>query len=213
MAVNLTQEDNRIFRITHRDNLAWILDNGMHAPSGGKFDDNHRNIGNVDLIDKRTRRQVPVQPGGTLADYVPFYFTPCSMMMYNIHTGYNGVDRVPNEEILIFVSSLTKVAEQGRRFVFTDRHAYLRMAEYFTDLSQLDRIDWSLLQSRNFKHDPDDPGKTERYQAEALVWKSVPLEALLGVCCYTEDVRQLVESEIKDRALEFKVAVRRGWYF
>ena len=47
-------------------------------------------IGNPDLIDKRTHRIVPAPPGGTLSDYVPFYFTLYSPMLYNIKTGMEG---------------------------------------------------------------------------------------------------------------------------
>src|SRR5271166_780096 len=212
MALTLTQEKALIFRITHRDNVPWILDNGMHARTGDKFDANCRNIGNVDLIDKRSRRAVDVPPGGTLSDYVPFYFTPYSIMMYNIHTGY-GVKQVPNDEIVIFVSSLPHIAKQGREFIFTNQHAYPLMAEYFKGLAQLDQIDWPLLQGRNFKHDPDDPGKKERYQAEALIWKHVPLGALQGVCCYTSTVEQQIRAEIQRRALTFNVGVQASWYF
>ena len=212
MPLNLTQEKGLIFRSTHRDNVPWILDNGMHARNGEKFDLNCRNIGNVDLIDKRSRRLVGVPPGGTLSNYVPFYFTPYSIMMYNIKTGY-GVRPVPNDEIVIFVSSLPHVASQGHEFVFTNQHAYPPMAEYFVDLTQLDQIDWPLLQSRNFKHDPDDPGKKERYQAEALIWKHVPLEALQGVCCYTPAVAEHIKTEIEQRSLAFKVGVQPSWYF
>jgi hypothetical protein len=212
MALSLTQDQGLIFRITHRDNVPWILENGMHARNGERLDPNYRNIGNVDLIDKRSRRPVGVPPGGTLSDYVPFYFTPYSIMMYNIKTGY-GVSQAPNEDVVIFVSSLPHVVAQGLRFVFTNQHAYPPMAEYFADLSQLDRIDWPLLQSRDFKHDPDDPGKKERYQAEALIWKHVPLAALRGICCYTPAVEQQVKAEIERRALSFSAAVQRSWYF
>jgi hypothetical protein len=212
MALTLTRERGLIFRTTHRDNVPWILDNGMHARNGEKFDQNYRNIGNVDLIDKRSRRRVGVPPGGTLSDYVPFYFTPYSIMMYNIRTGY-GLKQLPNEDIVIFVSSLSHIAAQGLQFVFTNQHAYPPMAEYFADLSQLDRIDWSLLQSRDFKHDPDDPGKKERYQAEALIWKQVPLTALRGVCCYTPGVELQLKAEIERRALSFNAGVQQSWYF
>jgi hypothetical protein len=150
--------------------------------------------------------------GGTLSDYVPFYFTPFSIMMYNIKTGY-GVKQVPNDDIVIFVSSLPHIAEQGIEFVFANQHAYPLMADYFTDLVRLDQIDWPLLQNRNFKHNPDDPGKKERYQAEALIWKYVPLEALQGVCCYTAVVEQQIRSEIERRHLTFKVGVQPSWYF
>ncbi len=78
------------------------------------------------------------------------------------------------------VSSLFKISELGIPFVFTDSHAYVLMANYFTDLNRLDQIDWPLLNRRDFKNDPDDPGKKERYQAEALVWKCVPLGCANG---------------------------------
>ena len=141
MALKLNQEKALIFRIVHRSNLPWILDNGMHARNGMMVDPNYRNIGNVDLIAKRSRRAVAVPPGGTLSDYVPFYFTPYSMMMLNIRTGYGGVKQVPNDEILIFVSSLHHAAAQCVTFAFTNQHAYPPMAEYFTSVTDLHRID------------------------------------------------------------------------
>jgi hypothetical protein len=213
MPLTLTQQNGLIFRITHRDNVPWILDSGMHARNGKKFDPNYRNIGNVDLINKRSQRPVGVPPFGTLSDYVPFYFTPYSIMMYNITTGYGGIRKVPNEEIVIFVSSLAHLVAQGSKFVFTNQHAYPLIAEYFTDLTQLDRIDWPLLQSRNFKHDPDDPGKKERYQAEALISKHVPLEALKGVCCYSRTIEHELKTEIDRRGLVFRAHVQPQWYF
>jgi hypothetical protein len=212
MPLTLTPEAGRIFRIAHRDNVPWILDNGMHARSCGQFNPGYRNIGNTDLIEKRSRREVPVPPGGTLSDYVPFYFTPYSIMMFNIKTGH-GVKQLPNEEIVIFVSSLAQLARHGVRFVFTNQHAYPLMAEYFTDTAQLDRIDWPLLQSRDFRNDPDDPGRKERYQAEALLWKHVPLAALRGVCCFNRAAERQIAAEIDRRRLSFKVAAQPVWYF
>jgi ssDNA thymidine ADP-ribosyltransferase DarT-like protein len=212
MPLTLSPDQARIFRITHRDNLPWIMDHGLHASNGQIRDPNFRNIGNLDLVDKRSRRVVKVGPGGTLSDYVPFYFTPFSIMMFNIHTGYN-VRKVRNEEIVILVSSLHRVAELGVPFVFTDQHAYPLMANYFTDLKDLDRVDWDLLNRRDFKHEPDDPGKKERYQAEALVWRHLPVEALLGICCYNSVVDEEIKAELAKRALEMQTIVQTGWYF
>lgn len=212
MAPILKPEKALIFRITHRDNLPFILDNGLCAPSSGKLDPNYRNIGNVDLIGRRSRRQVKAGPGGALSDYVPFYFTPYSIMLLNIHTGYN-VRRIPNAEILILVSSLHRIAEESIPFVFTDQHAYPPMANYYTDLKDLDRIPWDQLNRRDFGADPDDPGKKERYQAEALIWKHVPLKALLGICSYNSQVDQWVQKELAKRNLNIKTHVQANWYF
>ena len=156
---------------------------------------------------------MPVAPGGTLSDYVPFYFTPFSIMMYNIKTGYGGIPQVANEDIIILVSSLLRMSELGIPFVFTDRHAYVRIANYFTDLNRLDQIDWPLLNRCDFRNDPEDPGKMERYQAEALVWKHVPLEGLTGVCCYTQAANTWITSELDQRGLELKTTVQTKWYF
>ena len=153
-----------------------------------------------------------VGPRGTLGDYVPFYFTPFSIMMYNIHTGY-GVSQVPNEEILIIVSSLVRVSTLNIPFVFTDQHAYPAMANYYTNLANLDQIDWGLLNRKDFRHDPDDPAKKERYQAEALIWKHVPLNALLGICSCNTAVDTFVKAELARRNLEIESSVQRGWYF
>lgn len=208
----LNAERALIFRITHRDNVPWILDHGLHAANGNALDPNFRNIGNPDLIGKRAYRVVTVGPGGTLSDYIPFYFTPFSIMMLNIHTGYN-VRQVPNEEIVILVSSLRRTSELEIPFVFTDQHAYPVAASYFTDLNDLQHVDWALLNRRDFKHDPDDPGKKERYQAEALIWRHLPVHGLLGICSYSEAVDAGIKAELAKRKIEMQTTVRRGWYF
>jgi ssDNA thymidine ADP-ribosyltransferase, DarT len=212
MPPTLNPDRALIFRITHRDNLQWIMDYGLHASNGEIQDPNFRTIGNVELIEKRSRRDVEVGPGGNLGDYIPFYFTPFSVMMFNIHTAYN-VQHVPNEEIVILVSSLRRVAKHGVHFVYTDKHAYLLTAKYFTDLKDLDNVDWDILNRRDFRRDPDDPGKMERYQAEALVWRHLPFEALLGICCYSREVGQEINAELAKRDLEMQTNVQRNWYF
>src|SRR5690606_15125929 len=106
---NINPEKALIWRIVHRDNLPWILDNGLHSANTKVQSPSYVNIGNADLIDKRRHRKVPIAPGGTLADYVPFYFTPFSVMMKNIHSGWGCVKQWPNEEIVILVSSLHRV--------------------------------------------------------------------------------------------------------
>jgi hypothetical protein len=105
-------------------------------------------------------------------------------MFYNINTGWNGIRQRRNEEIVILVSSLNNLCAQNVPFIFTDRHAYLAAALFSSDLAHLDRIDWRILQNRDFKTDPEDPRKRERYEAEALVHRHVPIDALLGIVCY-----------------------------
>ncbi len=213
MSNNLNPDKALIFRIVHRHNVPWILDNGMHCRHSPVQATHYRTIGNPDLIEKRQHREVPIPPGGTLSDYIPFYFTPYSPMMLNIKTGFGGITSAPNEEIVIFVSSLRKLAELGQAFVFADRHAYLRRADFYSELDDLQHIDWTLLRNRDFKRDPDDPEKVERYQAEALVYQHLPVAAMIGAVCYTRAVETQIKQMLDERGLNFQVVTKPGWYF
>jgi ssDNA thymidine ADP-ribosyltransferase DarT-like protein len=64
-----------------------------------------------------------------------------------------------------------------------------------------------------FRRDENDLGKLERYQAEALAYQSVPMEALIGVACYTEVTRQEVEAATSSAGVSVRVVLRPDWYF
>src|SRR6266699_4391730 len=164
---SLNPEKAYIFRITHTANLPWILEHGLHCPSSNTIDPDHHDIGNPELIQKRANRPVPIPPSGTLSDYIPFYFTPYSPMLYNIKTGHGGIQKRPVEEIIILVSSLHTLKSQGVPFVFSDRDAYLKTALFSNDLANLNWIIWPTLQARDFRK--DDLDRFEKYQAEALI--------------------------------------------
>jgi hypothetical protein len=208
----LTAKNAHIFRITHKNNLPWILDHGIHCQKSAVKDPNFVNIGIADLIEKRRVRQIIEAPGGTLSDYIPFYFTPLSMMAYNIYTGRNVPQRA-NDEIVIFVTSLLELQKRGMPFLFTDRHASLVDAKFSSDLSHLDWIDWTILQNRDFSRNNDDIGKTSRYQAEALVHEKMPIDSLLHVACCDDNQKGWAEGLVQERGLTLKIITNRGWYF
>mgnify|MGYP001246024553 FL=1 len=209
----LNPDKARIFRIVRRDNLRWILKNGVHCSSSAKKDPGYVTIGHSDIIQMRTTRAVPIPPGGFLSDYVPFYFTPFSMMAFNIKTGFNGVRQRENSEIVILVSSLPRLVEHEVPFVFADRHAWYHWAKFSNDPAKLTRIDWPILQRKDFRRDNDDPAKTERYQAEALIHKRMPISALSGIACYDDSVATTISDLCDELGVEVTVRSRPTWYF
>lgn len=209
----LNAQDARIFRITHVRNVPWMLDHGLVCRSSAEADPNFITIGMPDLIDRRRTHPVPLPPGGTLSDYVPFYFTPWSVMLLNIQTGRNGVVKRHPSEIAILVSSLPKLEACGVPYVFTNGHAYMAETYFFNDRRYLDHVDWDLLQRRDFKRNPEDPGKMGRYQAEALAFQRVPVEALLGIACYDEPTRAALAVEVQRRNLPLQVLAYPSSYF
>lgn len=214
MSSSLNPDKALIFRIVHVDNVPWILDQGaLHCRNWPAQNPNYVNIGNPDLIERRSHRVVPVPLGGTLSDYVPFYFTPFSMMMYNIKTGYGGIPKRPDAEIVIFVSSIHHLEQLGVKYLFTNQHAYTACAQFYDSIDSLKNLDWELFRSRNFKTSDADPGKQERYQAEALVHRLVPLPGLLGICCRSTAVKTHLDGLIAARGQATVVKVTPSWYF
>lgn len=134
-------------------------------------------------------------------------------MLYNIVTGYNGIIRRERDDIVMIVSSLWSLQASGVEFVFTNLHALVACAEFFNDVSALDIIDWDLLRARDFQRSDTDPGKAERYQAEALAHRHVPMEAVLGVACYSETSKTRVLKMLKEAGVELKVIVKSDWFF
>ncbi len=210
---NLNSEKALIWRIVHRDNLPWILDHGLHCGNSQQLSPSWVDIGNAELIGKRANHQVPLAPGGCLNDYVPFYFTPFSVMMMNIHSGRGEVQRRSNDEIVILVSSIHHLQQQNIPFVFTDSHAYYAWSDFYSEITDLDKVDWPLLQCRDFKRDQNDPAKFERYQAEALVHQHCPISGLLGMICHSDNVKLQLEGLIAQRQLVLPVHTRKEWYF
>ena len=74
-------------------------------------------------------------------------------------------------------------------------------------------ISTDAIKSLNFRKDPEDPVRFERYQAEALVQSHVPVSALYGIICYTEQIKQGIDQQIQARGLSLPVHARKSWYF
>lgn len=209
----LNPENAFIWRIVHCDNLPWLIENGLHCANTTVKCDAWITIGNKELINKRGSKLVPIKNRGTLNDYVPFYFTPFSPMLYNIHTGFNGITRVNNENIVILVASLKVLAKSDTSFVYTDMHACSAYVNYYSDLADLSHIDWAILQRRDFQRDNNDPQKVERYQAEALIYQTLPINKLKAIVCYSDSVKQKIENWLTMHNVNVQVVVREGWYF
>lgn len=204
----LTAKNAYIWRIVRRSDMFWLIQNGLHCGNNIPPDDNYKTMGNEELIAKRNTKFVPIGNRGSLNDYVPFYFTPFSPMMYNIYTGYNGIPKVQNEDVVILVASLNDLKDKAVDFVFTDMHAYMMYANFYSDLEHLDKIDWGILQKCDFKRE-----KMERYQAEALIYQHLPIENLEAILCYSESAKLEVEGYVKQHNKNVRVVVAKHMYF
>ena len=88
-----------VFRIVPIQNLEFILRDGLHCKNAGRKDREFVTIGSEEIITQRDTRLVKCYPDTVVNDYVPFYFSVRTPMLYNIITGH-GVPPSPQKDII-----------------------------------------------------------------------------------------------------------------
>lgn len=210
----INSERKYCFRITHLQNLNCILENGLVTKHHPKASAEYINIGNSQIIDVRSNAPVKIKGYGNIGDYVPFYFTPKSIMLYNILTGYYDplVPKRKPEEILVIRCEIKKLAQLSY-FFFTDGQGNDMVTNHHNHLSQLDKIDWKNIQQCNFSKTNDDFDRARRYQAEFLVRNEVPVSCFDSLNVYNQEAATYVRAILKDKNSNLAVNIRPQFYF
>ena len=213
----VTDSTRRIYHITHMDNLASIVQ------SGGLESDAKRaasasgtqEIGMSTIKQRRTANPVAVNPGTTVADYVPFYFCPRSIMLYVIHRGnhpelhYKG----GQEPILHLSAELSVVLawlqKSGVRWAFSNANAGSTYARFSNNAQEIATLDWAAIGARDFR----DPSVKEGKQAEFLVFGTFPFGLFDMIGVFNQAVAERVTQALHGRSGLPQVAVRPRWYY
>ncbi|PIC58307.1 hypothetical protein CSV80_05775 [Sporosarcina sp. P12(2017)] len=199
-----------LYHMTHITNLPSILKcGGLQSHAVMQMNQlKHQDIANQDVQARRDRIKIPVGKGGTLHDYVPFYFAPRSPMLYYLHKQH-----LQQEDVVYFMTSIASIQVHALDFVFTDAHAIRRLTKFFTDPIHLNQIDWKVMTS-DYWHDIDeDMSRKARRQAEFLIHEAVPLSACLGFAVFNERAKEKLEKMLQDAGSTLSVAVRRHFYY
>ncbi len=210
-----TPQRGLLFHITHLSNLASIAEHGLRCDtemetSGSTF----KEIGNRGIKDRRRDRVVPIPPGGSVADYVPFYFAARSPMLYAIHRGNVPTYEGGQKKIVYLMTSVDSIVDDGLPFVFTDRNAAFGHARYGDDSADLDDyVDWDLMEARMWSNTSSESDRMERRMAELLVHGHVPWTAITSVVTKTEKRSRQALAALTTVGATTPVSVQSDWYF
>jgi hypothetical protein len=182
-----------VFRMVHVDNLRFLLQHGLYAGTHADRDPDYIFIGDSTLTHQRKSVAIPLDGLGNIGDYVAFYFSPRSPMLYNIHTGYRGIPQRPQADIVYLCCRLDKLEEAGVDWLFTDGHGKNSLSRFFTDGAQLDHVDWSLRWEKYWQNTEEDPDRQRRKQAELLVRNQVPPECIGSIVVFNQTAKEAVE--------------------
>lgn len=206
----------RIYHITHVRNLLRIIASGGLQSCQVLKDQqtSYTNIAHQGIQDRRAIREVPCGKKGTLHDYVPFYFAPRSPMLYAILKGkvegYQG-----GQYPIIYLSSTVQAIQQhGIPFVFTDGHGTnTPLTNFYIDPSDLDKLDWSVMNATYWHDILTDGDRKRRRQAEFLVHRFFPLQLVDQISVISELAKTLVEQTLLNSGHQLVVNIRKDWYY
>ena len=204
-----------IYHITHMDSLDSMLSNGGML---AKNECDRRgitpvNISYAGIQDRRATTLVPCGAGGTLHDYIPFYFAPRSPMLYTINNNnVPGYDEGQGP-IVHIVSSAQAIESNCNGWVFTDGHAIMDLTDFYSDLDDLDKIDWAVMEAKYWRGTLADGDRKRRRQAEFLIHNVFPWNLVHEIGVMTEAIGAWVNSVCANRDVPTVVNVRRNWYY
>jgi ssDNA thymidine ADP-ribosyltransferase, DarT len=145
-------------------------------------------------------------------------------MLMTINSG-----NVPNcpyrqSDIVHFETSVEAVVGEKLTYVFYDYNATLGIATCFSDLKDLDKVDWDL-----FYEAPTMDGyckywnsradnqryilRKETRQAEFLVHKNVPLSLMMRVGVHDATKAVIVKRIFDDADVDIPVEIKTDWYY
>jgi hypothetical protein len=192
-----------------------ILKRGLVCKKYVKAGEQYINIGNREIIGVRVETPVKIKGYGSVGDYIPFYFTPRSMMLYNIVTGYREpvVPKLLRQDILVIRCLISELSKLDQWF-FTDGQANDKdTAGHFKNLKQLNQIDWECIQQSNFNKSDGDYDRPRRYQAEFLVHKAVPLKSIESLNVYNQPAADHVNKTLSKAGIRMDVHITPNYFF
>lgn len=206
-----------ILRFTHVDNLDTIIRRGgLHAPNHMPDDGlTYRFCHSAEVQSARADVPIHLGPGGTIHDYVPFYFGYLSPMMLNLKTGRVEGYIEGQEPLIYLVSSAQAIEEAGIKFVYSDGHGLATFTDWFDDLDKLDAVDWTVVNLRYWTDNINDMDRQRKKQAEFLIHQYCPWSLIQEIVVIDSPMQQRVESILAAFPTEQRRVVRidRDWYY
>jgi hypothetical protein len=208
----------KIFHITHWRNLDGIVDSGSLWSDAKRIEIglNCELVGMASIKRRRLRElSVTSHPNTMVGEYVPFYFCPRSVMLFLLYRGNNPElnYRDGQGEIVHLQADLRSVVQSleanGTQWAFSDRNAGSRTAQFWTQLGDLDKVDWMAVAANDWRDMTVKEGK----QAEFLVYESFPWTLVERIGVSNVAVCDQVRAALRGSPHQPAVSIERSWYY
>jgi hypothetical protein len=203
-----------VFRIIAMENLEIDLKKGLYSKNNAKPDSKRVVIGSTEIISSRDQRVVKCYPDTVVNDYVPFYFSFRTPMLYNIITGL-GVPKRAQKDIVYLCCRLQDLATDEFQWCFTNANAAEKITKFYNELRHLEKVDWHSIKTTDFRNNntDGDEDRIRKKHAEFLVKDHVPRTKIKGVAVLNTAVKGQVEDIVSACKLQVEVKVKPNFYF
>lgn len=206
-----------ILRFIHKDNLhIYLRRGGIHAPNNSPNDGlEYKTIHDAEIQSKRSASPIPCGAQGCIHDYVSFYFGYLSPMMLKLKTGRVAGYNEGQEPLIYLVSTAQEIQKSGNSFVFSDGHGIAGFTQWFDELLNLDKVDWSVVYLRYWKDDVNDMDRQRRKQAEFLVHQFCDWSLIKEIVVINAAVKSDVENTMRQYPQECwrPIQLKKDWYY
>lgn len=218
----MVPESPKIYHIVHADRLASILADGclwsdaeaLRRTSPGTT------IGMSAIKQRRLNENVLYSHFGLrVGDCVPFYFCPRSIMLFLINqANHPDLDYRGGQGPILHLQADLKATvawaeTQAKRWAFTLSNAGSRYFEDRADLAQLDEINWSAVNARQWSGLGVDGSVKEGKQAEFLVEEHFPWPLVERIGVRSQAIYQQVTDLLAAKQHRPPVAILPEWYY
>jgi hypothetical protein len=184
------------FHFTHLDNLASVIQYGLLATvTKDLLGIDHRDIASASIQERRSTMEVPVGAGGTVHDYVPFYFCSKNPMLLSVLNTKN----VDQQHILFLCLGIDILNREGT--VFTDASANTKVPpNFFDDPADLDKLDWAAINSLKWGSKSDE--ERHHRMAELLVHNHVDIKDIGHIVAWNGSTKKSVIETFEQKDVE-----------
>ena len=170
-------------------------------------------IGMPPVKERRRNKGLLTKPELKVADCVPFYFCPRSVMLYAIHmrdplnlTYAGGQDPIIHLQAYLH-EAIEWAEESSLHWAFTAINAASSAAEDWHSLDELHRINWDVVHALQWQDQRDSK------QAEFLVEKRFPVSLFRGVGVRAPQTATQVEEILNNASVQIPVLCKPDWYY
>ena len=214
-------EKPKIYHIVHVDRLASIVSDG-HLWSDAKMAQRGgagTTIGISTIKQRRLTNSLSSHRDLHVGDCVPFYFCPRSVMLYVLSMrNHPELDYRAGQGPIVHLEadlrqSIDWANDNRRRWAFTSSNAGSSYFEDYSDIRELDKINWNAVKANKWSGRGVDQFVMEDKQAELLVEDSFAWELVSRIGIRSQRIYATVQNVLQGAHHRPTVEVKRDWYY